>query len=65
MSNCINVNTQDGTTTIRIAAITAVTLTKHGGELRIFTCDNTIFTVDSNFAEMKQQYKAISALLED
>jgi hypothetical protein len=63
MSNCINVNTQGGMTVIRVAAISAVTLTKNGGELRIFTGDNTMFTVNSNLEENKQQFEAIKALL--
>jgi hypothetical protein len=63
MSNCIKLNTQGGRTTIRVAAISAVTLTKNGGELRVFTGDNTMFTVNSDVEENKQQYEAISALL--
>lgn len=46
-----------------MAAISAVTLTKNGGELRVFTGDNTMFTVNSDLEENKQQYEAISALL--
>jgi len=63
MSNCIKLNTQGGETTNRVTAISAVTLTKNGGELRIFTGDNTMFTVNSDFEENKQQFEAISALL--
>lgn len=63
MSNCIKLNTQGGETTIRVTAISAVTLTKNGGELRVFTGDNTMFTVNSSLEENEQHYMVISDLL--
>ena len=51
-------------TVIRVAAISAVTITKNW-ELRIFTGDNTMFTVNSNREDTKQQFEAISALLRE
>lgn len=64
MRKSINVNTQGGMTVIRVAAISAVTITKNW-ELRIFTGDNTMFTVNSNREDTKQQFEDISALLSE